>query len=129
MKEHIGMECQKSNQTTKQGRNDTTILLYSLLVMHYCACPCVYSYRLSSLYLLPFCVASLRLNHCNCFTEYRGRPVKETIIIIRIRIRKRRLATCRCGTSAMLSDTANNLIIDKNTGERQVWLIKAHDYI
>ena len=74
--------------------------------------------------------ASSRLNHCNCFTEYRGSPVKETIIIITIRKRRFvRLATYRCGTSAMLSDTANNLIIDKNTGERQVWLIKAYDYI
>ena len=39
------------------------------------------------------------------------------------------LATCRCYTSVMHSDTANSLVTDDNTGEWQVWLIKAYDYI
>ena len=67
------------------------------------------------------------LRVCNRFSHYCGGLGKE---------KNRRwdswfahLATCRCGTSAMLSDIANSLVTDENTGERQVWLIKAYDYI
>ena len=37
-----------------------------------------------------------------------------------------RLATYRCGTPAMVS---NSLVADKNTRDCLVWLIKACDYI
>ena len=64
-------------------------------------------------------VASSRLNHCNPFSHYCGSFGKENknqneIVDLLI----------RCGTSTMLSDTANSLVTDENTGKRQIWLIK-----
>ena len=72
--------------------------------------------------------ASSRLNHCNCFSEYRGSPVKEETIIIR-KGQFAHLATCRCGASAVLSSNAKSLVTDENTRELQVWSTKAYDKI
>ena len=56
--------------------------------------------------------ASSRLNHCNRFSHYCGSlPEESEIIDLPI------LATCQCGTSAMLSDIANSLVTDENTGQ------------
>ena len=59
--------------------------------------------------------ASLRLNHCNHFSHC-------CAILSEERKKKRRrqfagLATCRFGTSAMLSDSVNSLVTDENTRE------------
>ena len=68
---------------------------------------------------------SSRWIHCNCFNHCRGmlgrlNDEKDRII--------ERLATCLCGTSAVLSGSINSLVTDENTRERQVWLIKPYDH-
>ena len=58
--------------------------------------------------------ASSRLNHSNRFSEYRGSPSEEEETR---KGRFARLATCRCGASAVLSSNAKSLVTDENTRE------------
>ena len=58
--------------------------------------------------------ASLRLNHCKCFSQYRGSLAEETEKQDR---RFAHLATCRCGALVVLSSNAKSLVTDENTRE------------
>ena len=76
------------------------------------------------------CGASSRLNHCKRFSHYWASLAEEE------RKRKKeedwrfgRLANYRLGTPVMISINANSLVVDENTREWLVWLIKASDYI
>ena len=55
--------------------------------------------------------ASSCLNHCNCFSQYRGSLAEETEKQDR---RFTHLATCRCDASTVLSSNAKSLVTDEN---------------
>ena len=57
---------------------------------------------------------SLRLNQCNCFSQYRSSLAEETEKEDR---RFAHLVTCQCGASAVLSSNAKCLLTDENTEE------------
>ena len=76
-------------------------------------------------------LACSRLNHCDSFSHYCASLAEERNkeeLYSRLRPAPPSVATCRSGTPAKLSGTANSLVADGNTRDVMVWLIKAYDY-
>ena len=82
------------------------------------------------------CCASSSLNHCKRFSHYWASLAEERKKEERRKKKEEdtcrrfgHLANYRLGTPVMISINANSLVVDENTREWLVWLIKASDYI